>query len=415
MNDPAAAPKPRYADILRVGPGTVAGGYLRQFWHPVLTSSKLRSGHVMPIRLLGENLTLYRSEAGVAHAVADRCAHRGVRLSLGMVEGDDIKCSYHGWKYNSAGACVDQPAEVRPFCDRVKIRAYPTMEYLGLVFVFLGEGAAPELPRLQDYEDSEFLALEIFEDTWPCSFFDLLENATDMAHTDHLHWHFGTRTSGQFEWTETAGGMMGKFSRTQTQGAPRQVDSIYDTAYFNMPTAAEFAIVGRVGFSGYYSVAWRIPRDDDSAIRFNVIAKPRFEVEALKAQAKDGKAGSRDMSEEIRSKHPVVEVAAGMLAGREDMRDLKERSASLNFFYLTNIQDCAVLASLGPPSERTFRQQLGSSDASIALMRRLWLRELAAFAEGRAQKQWRRPPFLWEQVTAEQRRAQAEFAKGGNR
>jgi 5,5'-dehydrodivanillate O-demethylase len=371
---------------------------------------------VTPIRLLGENLTLYRSEAGVAHAVAERCAHRGVRLSLGMVQGEDIKCSYHGWKFNSAGACVDQPAELRPFYDGVKIRAYPTTEYLGLVFIFLGDGSPPELPRLQDYEDSEFLELEVFEDTWPCSFFDLLENATDMAHTDHLHWHFGTRTSGKFEWRETEWGMMGQFSRTQTEGAPRQVDSIYDNAYFNMPTAAEFAIVGRVGFSGYYSVAWRIPRDDNSAIRFNVIAKPRFEVEALKAQSTDGKAGSRAVSDEVRSKHPVVEVAAGMLAGREDMLDLKERSASMNFFYLTNIQDCAVLASLGPPPDRTFRERLGSSDVSVMLMRRLWLRELTAFAEGRAQKQWRRPPLLWGEVTSEQRKSAAEFkAKvGGN-
>src|SRR6185503_9128751 len=119
--DQGGAPGLSYADILRVGPGTVAGGYLRQFWHPVIVSSKLRPGHVLPIRLLGENLTLYRSEAGVAHAVAERCAHRGVRLSLGMVDGEDIKCSYHGWKFNPAGACVDQPAEVRPFCDRIKI------------------------------------------------------------------------------------------------------------------------------------------------------------------------------------------------------------------------------------------------------------------------------------------------------
>jgi hypothetical protein len=100
-----------------------------------------------------------------------------------------------------------------------------------------------------------------------------------------------------------------------------------------------------------------------------------------------------------------------MLAGKEDMRDLKERSGSLNFFYLTNVQDCAVLMSLGPPAERNFREQLGSSDVSISLMRRIFVRELTAFADGQPQKQWHRPPFLWAEVTEEQRKAEAETRK----
>ena len=398
-------PKLTYADILRVGPGTVAGQYLRTFWHPVLAGGDIAVGHVKPIRILGEDLTLYRGETGVAHVVAGRCAHRGVMLALGLVQGDNIECPYHGWKYDAAGQCIDQPSEPRPFCDRVKIKAYPTQEYLGLVFVYLGEGESPPMPRLADYEDDQLYVREIKSDIWPCSYFDLLENATDIAHTSHLHWHFGTQTSPKFEWGEADWGMMGRFERTTKKS---EEESIYDRTYFHMPTGAEFALVQRVGFAGYYTRAWRIPRDDNSAIRFNLVVKPRYEAEALEAKAKEGKAGPRALADTQRAVQSAADVALGMIAGKEDMRDLKDRSETMNHFYLTNIQDCAVLASLGPPETRNFTEQLGGTDVSIALLRRMWLRELQAFSEGRPMKQWRRPDFLWDDITALHRKGAAE-------
>ncbi len=81
------------------------------------------------------------------------------------------------------------------------------------------------------------------------------------------------------------------------------------------------------------------------------------------------------------------------------MRDLKARSDTMNHFYLTNVQDYAVLASLGPPAQRTFDELLGDTDVSVTLMRRLWLRKLRAFAEGQPLKEWRRPDHLWADIT----------------
>ena len=96
---------------------------------------------------MGEDYTLYRGEDGAAHVVAPRCAHRGTQLSTGWVEADCLRCFYHGWKYDSTGQCVEMPAEDPSFPPRVKIRGYPTEEYLGLVFAFLGEGGAHHSPR----------------------------------------------------------------------------------------------------------------------------------------------------------------------------------------------------------------------------------------------------------------------------
>ncbi|MBM2812247.1 MAG: hypothetical protein HW416_3006, partial [Chloroflexi bacterium] len=151
--DSEAAVQPEWEDFVHTGPGTLAGRYLRRFWQPIEASRKLESGRARPIRIMGENFTLYRGEAsphpdplsrgeeaGKAHVVAFRCAHRGTQLSTGWVEGDDLRCFYHGWKYDGTGQCIEQPAEPEPFCNRIKIRGYPTEEYLGLIFAYFGDG-----------------------------------------------------------------------------------------------------------------------------------------------------------------------------------------------------------------------------------------------------------------------------------
>src|SRR5207244_10946251 len=89
-----------YEDYVHIGPGTLAGRYLRMFWQPVYRSQDLAAGKMVPIRIMGEDLTLYRGANGEAHVMAFRCAHRGTQLSTGWVEVDDIRCRYHGWQYD---------------------------------------------------------------------------------------------------------------------------------------------------------------------------------------------------------------------------------------------------------------------------------------------------------------------------
>src|SRR5690349_12789498 len=116
-------------DLALTGPGTLMGRFMRTFWHPVGVSAQLAPGRAVPFRIMNEDFTLYRGESGAAHVVAFRCAHRGTQLSTGWVEGDEIRCFYHGWKYSGEGECIEQPAEPEPFCQRIKIRSYPTEEY----------------------------------------------------------------------------------------------------------------------------------------------------------------------------------------------------------------------------------------------------------------------------------------------
>src|SRR5687767_8435488 len=109
-----------YEDLVHTGPGTLAGRYLRMFWQPVCRAEDLPAGHAKPLHILGEDFTLYRGESGKPHLIAPRCAHRGTQLSTGWVEGDCVRCFYHGWKYDASGQCVEQPAEEAGFARKVK-------------------------------------------------------------------------------------------------------------------------------------------------------------------------------------------------------------------------------------------------------------------------------------------------------
>ena len=378
-----------YKDVLRVGPGTIGGAYLRRFWHPVFIARDLVPRGVKPIRILGEDLTLYRGVSGAAHIVARRCPHRGVHLSLGFVEGELIQCAYHGWQFDADGHCVAQPAEPRPFCHRINIKAYPTKEYLGLIFVYLGDGDPPPLPRLADYEDAELYDCQILGDIWPCSYLDLLENATDMAHTAFLHWQFGYGVPNNMRWHESECGLFGTFEGTGK-------NDVFNNTYFDMPTAVEFT-PARPGSVGFFTRGYRVPRDDDTAIRFNLTAIPRVK----------GYVDRTARSNSPKQGPSVQDVARGLLTGAEDMRTLKERGDTLDGFFLTNVQDCSVLASLGPPAQRDFPENLGATDSSIAMMRRLFVREMTNLAEGRPLKEWKRPEYLWKDVTAMHREMKA--------
>ncbi|MBM2813209.1 MAG: hypothetical protein HW416_3968 [Chloroflexi bacterium] len=113
--------------------------------HRARRARDIGPGRAVPIRVMNEDFTLYRGESGAPKVLAFRCAHRGTQLSTGWVEGEDLRCFYHGWKYDASGQCIEQPAEPEPFCQKIRIRSYPTEEYLGLIFAYFGEGDPPPM------------------------------------------------------------------------------------------------------------------------------------------------------------------------------------------------------------------------------------------------------------------------------
>ena len=166
-------------------PGRPAGYLLRQRWQPVYAAEDLRAGPSGPAEDPARpELTLYRGDDGVVHVIAGRCAHRGVLLSVGIVEGDCVRCRYHGWQYDETGQCVDQPAEPKSFAAKVRIASYPVEEYFGFIWVYLGESPAPELPRWPELEEyGRFHIIELRK--W--NYFHDLENTVDDVHQFWVH------------------------------------------------------------------------------------------------------------------------------------------------------------------------------------------------------------------------------------
>jgi phenylpropionate dioxygenase-like ring-hydroxylating dioxygenase large terminal subunit len=125
------------------------------FWYPVAVSASLRKGKTFAARFAGERIAVYRGAGGTVYALEDRCAHRQVPLSMGVVEGDGLRCCYHGWAYRGNGRIWQIPYLPKGAGRPPRgVRAYPVREAYGLVFVFPGDpdkAAATPLPELPEY------------------------------------------------------------------------------------------------------------------------------------------------------------------------------------------------------------------------------------------------------------------------
>src|SRR6266849_4237244 len=140
--------------LTRVGPGTLMGNLMRQYWLPALLSRELAAVDSDPVRvmLLGEKLIAFRDTKGQVGLLANHCPHRGASLFFGRNEESGLRCVYHGWKFSADGTCVDMPNEPAEsdFKTKVKAVAYPTRERNGLVWAYMGPREAP--PPLPDLE-----------------------------------------------------------------------------------------------------------------------------------------------------------------------------------------------------------------------------------------------------------------------
>ena len=178
----------RLRALTATGPDTDMGRLLRRFWQPVAVSHSIKPGDAKPLRVMGEDLTLYRGESGRAYLVAGRCAHRLTVLHTGWVQGEEIRCIYHGWKYDGTGQCTEAPAEGAGAAARMKIAGYPVHEYCGLIFAYMGSGVAPafDLPRKEAFEKAGLIVFARLQ-VWPCNWFQMIENSLDAVHVSFVH------------------------------------------------------------------------------------------------------------------------------------------------------------------------------------------------------------------------------------
>jgi 5,5'-dehydrodivanillate O-demethylase oxygenase subunit len=174
--------------LTQVGPGTPMGNLLRRYWHAVGIVNDLESEPVQPVRLLGEDLTLFRMESGQFGLIGPRCAHRNISLSYGIPQEQGLRCAYHGWVYNAEGRVVEMPFE--PACMQLKIPAYPVQALNGVLFAYLGPQPAPLLPKW-DFLMREDLDRDVMISELPCNWLQCMDNSLDPIHFEHLHGAYG--------------------------------------------------------------------------------------------------------------------------------------------------------------------------------------------------------------------------------
>ena len=177
--------------LTRVAPGTPMGDLMRRYWHPIAAVPELETEPTKTVKLLGEDLVLYRDRSGTYGLIHQACPHRRVNMLYGIPEQQGIRCPYHGWLFNETGKCLEMPAEApdSTFKDRVTIQSYPVEELGGLIFAYLGPAPVPLLPRWEWLvEEHAFRQVNFM--VLPSNWLQCQENSLDPTHLEwlHLYW-----------------------------------------------------------------------------------------------------------------------------------------------------------------------------------------------------------------------------------
>ena len=276
------------AELTHVGPGTPGGELLRRYWQPLGLSNQL-GDLPQAVRVLGEDLVLFRDGRGRPGLLDAHCCHRGTSLSYGRLEPDGIRCCYHGWLFDVEGRCLDQPCEPpeSTYKDRVRQPWYPCREYRGLVFAYLGPlERVPVFPRYDLLEEGDGVVVPdgtsyglggriVLE----CNWLQLYENVMDPFHVAVLH---STFSGGQFSsalaarprvtWEPTERGV--RSFQDRTLDGDRLFRRITEVLVPNIRIVPSVAAGAGEGFERARHIGWVLPIDDTHTRMYSLLRVP---------------------------------------------------------------------------------------------------------------------------------------------
>jgi 5,5'-dehydrodivanillate O-demethylase len=252
--------------LTEVGPDKPMGQLLRRYWLPFAGASELDDKPIQAVRLLGEDLVLFR-DLGGRYGLLDRhCPHRRADLTNGFVEDCGIRCSYHGWQMRHDGAVTAVPFDdlVHPHAkvkERITIKSYPVRELGGLLFTYMGPAPAPELPILEPLTRKGGF-MEVVRSQLPCNWLQCQENSIDPVHFEWIHDNWSLRLKGSQE-----------FVRRHIDLAFEEVPygHLYRRISEGQDERDELWTSGRmvlwpIGFYLGDQFEWRVPVDDDNTL-----------------------------------------------------------------------------------------------------------------------------------------------------
>jgi len=351
----------RDAELTSVGPGTPGGEYLRRFWQPVALSSQV-TDLPLAVRMLGEDLVIFRTAGGDVGLLEAHCSHRGASLEYGLVSEEGIRCCYHGWHFACDGRILETPNDpTSRIRERLFHPAYPTREFRGIVFAYMGDpDTVPPFPHLDTFDEpgTELIPFSLH---YPCNWLQCSENTQDPVHSVFLH----TRISGaQFaeswgempsvEYVETPLGMMNiNVRRWRDNIWVRTTETILpnlNQAGALWETADDEKCFLRVSLT-----RWMRPADDENTLII----------------------GWRHFNDRVDPDHKGIREEVGLeridFLGQTEGRTQEERQRIPGDFEAIVSQRPVAIHAL---------ENLTGSDAGVALMRRLLRRQIRALAEG---------------------------------
>lgn len=354
----------------QVGPGTPMGELLRRHWMPIAGVAEFDKESIKPVKLMGEELVLYKDLSGNFGLIDRKCAHRRADMSYGFVEQSGIRCSYHGWQFNASGSCTSRPFEdvMNPKLANkanVKVKAYPVQVKAHMIWAYLGPLPAPELPDWEPFSWKNGFVQIVISDI-PCNWFQCQENSIDPVHFEWMHNNWTTRLSGQ----------LGPYAPEHKELGFESFDYglIYKRVRGDATRDNKYWTVGRVClwpnafFLGDH-FEWRIPVDDETSlsITWSFTRVPTESEPYEQAQAPTWKS-------------PIVDEKTGRWI----------TSHVIN-------QDIVAWVGQGKIADRT-KETLGLSDQGIVMLRRRLLADLDAIAQGKDPSGLIRDPALNKQV-----------------
>jgi 5,5'-dehydrodivanillate O-demethylase oxygenase subunit len=352
--------------LTRVGPGSPMGELLRRYWMPIAAVTEFDDKATKPVRLLGEDLVLYKDLSGSFGLVDRRCPHRRADLSYGFVEQQGLRCNYHGWLFNEAGRCLEQPFEdmaapSAQFKDKVQIKSYPVETRAGLIWAYLGPEPTPLVPNWEPFSWKNGFRQIVFG-VVPCNWFQCQENSIDPVHFEWMHMNWSIRLRDEAK-PYTPKHLKLDFDEFEYGFVYRRIRE-------GMSESDPLWTIGRVClwpnalFTGGH-FEWRVPIDDENTLSvtwcFSRVPTEREPYEQERIPSWYG---------------PVRDPNTGRWISSHIMN-----------------QDFIAWIGQGAVADRT-QEHLATSDRGILMLRKRFLADLDAIAGGKDPKAIIRDPEL---------------------
>lgn len=338
----------------QVGAGTPMGELLRRYWHPVAGISELEDNPIKPIRIMGEDLVLYKDKSGNFGLIDRHCPHRRADLAYGIVEECGIRCSYHGWKMNHEGRCLEQPYEdvanpAARFREKIRVKAYKVKALAGMLFVYMGPDPAPEVPLWEPLTWTNGFR-QIVAAKVPCNWLQCQENSCDPVHFEwaHVNW---VRSMKNDDPTYGPRHLELKFEEYEFGHVYKRVreDTDKSNEHWTIGAASLFP---NAFFLGDH-IEWRVPIDDENTLSLTWSYTPV-----------------------PKEQHPYVQGCIPYWEGPV----VDPHSGRWITSHIMN-QDFVAWVGQGTITDRT-KEHLGRSDLGVIMMRKAFKRGMEAVEKG---------------------------------